>query len=919
MNTVYTLSLTAKLLAAGLVAALVWFAFRKGWVGGGSRLQRIGAFLPASASSPRRVARLVEATVLSMAGVMILAVAATTPSTNGYILNLDRLPAEYATVSVVLFICAVLGVGVSILIAILGRTAAAAVVMTIVLSGYGAALNGPRRPGDWFVPKPTGKPAVEFMFDTDGTNVRGAELWINGVRLGTLPYVTTLSELDARVPHWDKPPADFETAQVKSNATYNLDGEGYSLGKQWALLELPPPHMASYWASTSWSSAWETPGQPAVKSYYARVRYAGEWAGQSGGGSMGGPSDGRVDRCSITLSVVFPERQKRLAALLNMARLAGYRVGPEWFKAIETYHEDGWMAVQQAVGKEPRMMEVLDAWATWRYHLDKVGDADSAWSAFAAICDEADARQEYFTASAAGRAVELLVPKLPQERLMGRAAVLIRTCQGIPNYVCWTQRANDRRLNFGHANQGYGVRWNPDYLQSLATMGGQEKSPFPISGFAVAHAVWTLNEQLRAEGRQRGCTDFFGNGAVAAPNPSKGDSPIFVDTNIETVPQQRPNILQRRIVPEIIRSQYNNYSWDLPMKAAIDIGGPELDRFLLRHNWRAKPEQLDWSERTHSGSPDANIWLYWLAYLNDDAGRRFHREHASAMMELADAHFDRNASWDVPREIEFIFLDPWLAKEYWPRFSNRTRSGSIYCPLSKQWGYLAAAGDVATVEMFVEAWQNTNLESSDVGMAFNSFDRLAPQMRQEVVDALVQQIRKHPANVQNLVKNWVPQERLIEMLRQHTSERQLAERLYAELKRGVPAVAEHIFGNVQRWLAHTQPRSPLVAMLANSDKPALRLLVVDVLREFPDPDNQKLLNKLHADPDAAVRAAADKALRELKSFAAEKPGDYCSGGKTTRNRSNYRRQLGQFLVNQNSFDRLILSGSEPSAAMLRID
>jgi hypothetical protein len=84
------------------------------------------------------------------------------------------------------------------------------------------------------------------------------------------------------------------------------------------------------------------------------------------------------------------------------------------------------------------------------------------------------------------------------------------------------------------------------------------------------------------------------------------------------------------------------------------------------------------------------------------------------------------------------------------------------------------------------------------------------------------------------------------------------------------------------WLAHTQPDSLLVAMLAKADKPELRLMVMDALRECPIPENQAFLEKLLEDPDTAVRTAAEKVSQQLMKLAAQKPAEYVSDATSTK-------------------------------------
>ena len=119
-----------------------------------------------------------------------------------------------------------------------------------------------------------------------------------------------------------------------------------------------------------------------------------------------------------------------------------------------------------------------------------------------------------------------------------------------------------------------------------------------------------------------------------------------------------------------------------------------MDQFLLRQNWRADAQQLRYRDQLFMPNrPNpVNKWFYLLACLNDDTGRRFRREHASYLMELADNYNETGLFWHP--EIAFIFADPRLAKEYWPRFAQRLGrsplttccidSGHIFCTWAMQ-------------------------------------------------------------------------------------------------------------------------------------------------------------------------------------------------------------------------------------------
>ena len=804
--------------AAIAVAALFWLAYRKGRVLSGRRYA-VGSFLPSSPPSAGRTARIVETTVLVASATIIIAISATCKSTGGLMLMLDELQPGYATVNVIMFVCAVAGAAVALLITFLGRTAVGTITMAVVLIGYGLVLNGGSYPGSPFVSRQMVEPVVEYTINIGGTNVEGAELWVNGVCLGKTPYTTTLKEFETKVPYWPQPPADYETDKVKS-PRYGPRGTHTSIDRRWIRFEPPD---------------WSTPGPGTSpdrkrKAYYARVRHAGQWAVAGGGSGSGGSGGGWIYRANSHFDVIFSQRQKRLDTLLNKARLADYRVGTEWFEAIETYDEDGWIALRRAADDEPEMMKVLDAWANWRYDLDKVTDEQSAWKTFQRIQKEADGQRQYLTPSVAGRAVELLVPKLPRQRLLDMADRLIRET-GSFGYFKWQMNG---RLQFGYSQRPGGVYLGVGSVSSSFSGGRIGSRQLPMSGYPVAHAVWMLYEI-------------------------------------------KPAVVRERIAPEIVRWQYRAGLID-PLLAAAYFGGDAIDEFLLRKNWRAEPSQLEWEEQLRMSGGETNKWLYLLAYLNDEAGREFRRKHADAVMNLADEFYEEGfVSWNA--EIDFIFMDPWLAEEYWPRFARLARQKSPDYALETQWRYLLEMGKTATADMFVDAWKETNIDLYDFQQAVDLLDELEPNTQSEVVGRLAELVEENPENISRVLKGFDSSDRVVSILKAHAhgdnQQREAAE-IPRDLQEGSPAEQKRLRKNIPLWLAHTQPDSPLVVTLAESDDPDDRLMVVGALREYATPRHRRLLEQLLEDPSPAVREAAKDVSTYLKKLAAEKPIRYAS-------------------------------------------
>ena len=657
------------------------FAVRMGWIEARRRrLEAAAAFLPASAPPPARTARIVEAVALAIAGVVV--VIAWRASTGLFLRT-----TEHSTAVNMAFACSLVGVGVALLLVLRGHTLAGAAVLFTVVSVSGFVPIFAYGPPSLPLLNLTSGSDVSYTIDFQDTNVKGADLWVNGVYLGKTPYTTTLREFEARVPYWANKPADYETDKVET-PHYTPRGPVKDKRYRWIQFMRSP---------SVGSSVGRPPSGSILKTayYYAKVRYASQW-GLAGLGSSSGSTIGQTDS---SFDVIFRGRDQRLATLLNLARLAHYQVGAEWFQAAESYNGDAWLALGKAAEDEPPMWQLRDAWAAWHYGLDKVTDADSAWTIFQQICDEADARQQYLTDSIAGRAVELLVPKLPQERLVDDAAKLIRETRAYAySYSYW--RANDR-LQFSYRGRPGRVNVGGAFVTNSGAFMGQ-RWQFPAHGFAVAHAVWMLDEQSRSPGRSL------------------------------------PTIVQEQIVPEILRWHYQDNNEAL-IRIVAHFGGPAADKFFLRQDWSAAPPPYDFVNSMNISGKDINKWLFALAYLNDDAGEQFRLMHSDRIMDLARKMCQSYAA-GAP---DFIFRDAWLAKLFWPEFARHAREEPARDPVRTQWEYLARMGDAATIEMFMGAWTDS-VSVGDFWNALGALDKMGPPKKQELIGALVQRLREHP-------------------------------------------------------------------------------------------------------------------------------------------------------------------------------
>ena len=734
---------------------------------------------------------------------------ATNRSTGGMLLMLDGLRPEFARINIIVFVCAAAGVLAAVLVILLWRTWAGTILMAAVLCGYGLVLNGP---GDWLsgmAPPDATRPVTTYRITLQG-DIEGVDLWVNGVHLGKTPVEMDLDEFFAKVPYWPEPPKGYRdvTDEIRLSR-YSVRSTHTSIRHRWIGFKL-----GDYVKSRDrrGHAVWE---RGSKKEYFARVKLAGQWGGGRGGGaSSGGGRYTQLLQC--TLNVDFPERQKRLEKLLDKARLMDYKVDEDWLVAIETYGRAGWKALREAAMSEPELTGVLDAWARWRYKLDDVKKASTAWRAFKRICDDADARGEYSTASVAGRAIELIVPMLDPNQLVDHAVASIK--------------------RYRHRSGGYGYRHEYGRFQfSTSTNEMHRKDLVPPNAAVVAHAVWMLDELL----------------------DEKDD--------------WQANLVEQKVTAALIRWQPFHDS----LMVACSLGGPDIERYLQRKPWRRDfPEHSrENTSRYHGNS--VNKWAYLQANLSGDAGKQFRTKNEQIIRRLANKILAGVHYYNPPG---FIFLETedggkGFAEKYWPEY--RAFAAGKYGALRLQWKYLANMEPFSTVDMYIDAWLEFKDDYSNKQEALFGLDSLPPAKRQAIIDALRREVDEGPVVTDNWrgdAAGW--RNYMSRQFDRHESDETVAGKLIAEL-RGKPA-EQYLSVNIPLWLEHTRPDHPLVKMLSEAAEPALRLMVMGALAEHPTPANRAILDKLRGDGDSAVRSAAEKLYAELQAFGAKKPAAFAA-------------------------------------------
>jgi hypothetical protein len=644
-----------------LLTVVLWVALRRLILRGQARPE----FNPANAPAPDWTSRVAESVVLACAAAVVLVLLATTSWGGGMLANLDELRPALANVYIAAFAVTAAVCVAGVVTALLWRTWAGVVIVGLALLGYNTVLEGQGQFLTRMAPAGATLPVNRLIIRVSD-DVAGADVWVNDVPLGKTPIVMTIEEFLAKVPKWEKPPEGFGKPQT---------GPGPRQGPEWVRFRLPS-YVVRY---DGMMAVWARPEED----YYAKAQCDGEWA-VSTGSSGGGGGGGRYTQVyNVTLGATFPKRTERIDRLVADACERGPAVGPEWFESMEAFGPQGWMMLRNAADKDLKLMAVVDAWAARRYGLDKATSPETAWEAFERILAEADQRRAYATDSLAGRAVELLAPRLSPDRLVRRAEEILRSGAARSDRGYSYRQAHGRGQFSTMADERYGK--------------GGGVAP---SVYAVAHAVWRLSESM-------------GN--------------------------RQPNLVQERIVPALLREAP---SGDLAIDLAVRLGGPEIERFLLRQNWRRTAAWPDADARYVSGR-SVNKWLYYLAQLPSSTGQRFRQENAAAIMDMADTLIEVPSHWD---NCGFLFLDldmgkDSLAARYWPRFRAKAAAIANPEPLESCLKYLVRMGPAATTEMFVEVWRST-ARGSGSPFGINALDNLPPARRKEVAEALATQCEK---------------------------------------------------------------------------------------------------------------------------------------------------------------------------------
>ncbi|MCF7972232.1 MAG: hypothetical protein K9N55_00290 [Phycisphaerae bacterium] len=751
---------------------------------------------PKGEEKSRPQSRWAEAVILLCGSLVIWTFTATNTSTGGRLFLLDQLHPAFARVNVIVSVLSLLGVLCACLIAARWSSSLGVVMCAAVLIAYASMLNGPREWLERFVPEEARTPLTLLHFDLATCDLQGAEFYVNGVHLGTLPLIIDQADLIDRVPVWYEEPARLDRSSIPDS-----------------LVEYKSPDSSSLRVYSLYQRIRFKLPNGGETEYYAQVKHQDKWCYATGSGGSGGGGGRYVHHMQYTLNFLSPGHEQRLERLLDWARLRDYGVPDAWFDAIETYGRQGIVTLLERESKEPGMGRLLDQWASVKFKLDRVHDEDSAWQAFEALCRHVTEAQAYSTQGLEGRAVAWLAPKLSIDKLTARAEALLRHTHGLS----WSQWRVQGKSHFGVSRDtGRYVITGPGMSYASGGRGGQ----LPIPGYAVAHALWVQFEQ-----------------------------------GSETARHALQDRLMRLFIAQLHRG--------LPIYHFLcSVGGPVLDRFLLRQDWQADVERSPGRQTVSLHGEHVNGWFYMLICLDTPAGRAFRQAHREQIFDMADALYRGYA----PENIDCLFIDldqgtDSPAFQYWPRILRKTsdyyKKGSR--TLEDTFEYLLKMGSVSEPGMYVEVFKAIDEWDYYTPENFEKLSSLPFSHRVLVCDALREAVKGDISHL-GLDSQSIEEHRtrmLAALKTALASEQDKAEQLYQTL---ATETSRHY---TDKWLQHMDQDHAIVPILARSDQADLRRWALYAIEAHPSSAHRALLESLLGDTELQVRGAAAAVRKNL--------------------------------------------------------
>ena len=766
------------------------------------RSRRRSRFLPSQVPKPEGTASRTETIALAGISSSLLVMLACYRAYDGvpYALG-DDAPAtvrsEYWQLLSVWALIVAFGLG----LAWFRQTVAAAILLTIFFCGAGFAVN------EGIVFSHEGHEEeirdikVPLKVSIKG-DVVGADVWFNDEHIGKTPIEANLDEVLDSIPDWEEPPDEF-----RDHDKFLRNRHGFFRPLAW------------FHVNEAKKVGFEEEGNKS-RAIYARVELNGERLFAHGHHIVTGGSRtfGRVEPCRVIMDVFLPKWLDDVEVLLNHARLTDYQIDDGWIKAAESYEATVWEKLRQLTVDEPAFNQVLDQWAAKKYDLASATDAKAAWAIFEQIRSDADTKHSYNTDEPAGRAVELLLPKLDANQVIDLAEERIASFHTGPGFSMYHGYMVDR-FHFGtYADQSW-----------------DGSGPLSAGDVALAHAVWQLD-------------------ILSDEENSHSD-----------------NRIERQIAPALIRLSPSN---GMIFNMAGAIGGSIYEKYVLRHNWRvAVDDDTDYNDRIRITPIEVNRWLHTAAWMRSEAGRQFRREHGGYLLRMAERilregwGFQHSWSSDA---IDFLFLDADdpnnLAVQFWPTFHRfATSEPHAWSEAPRvRWKYLARIEPHCTVEQFVSAYR----PYCDERCNKEELRQLQPNLQFKVLTALAEESKR----LANEAKPNTPSYQIREA--NHQDFVRMSHQVACEASAKALIKWLDVDESDRRSRLNTliglrdANRLPIhqFRALSNSVTSDLRLLVLPAIERHPVAERRELLKKLREDKDADIRDSAADLQQRLEAM-----------------------------------------------------
>ncbi len=656
-----------------------------------------------------------------------------------------------------------------------------------------------------------------------------AELWVNGVSLGTTPVEITARELLGKVAVWTRESPELRELSQPSPESQWTDHRGETFRRWgWCPLHFPPDMERS-------------------SNLYFKVEL-NNVVGWSSMGLRTRLNSGKPDEMILVkLDTVFAQWDQELETLLDRARLNDYATDEAWHHAFRSFGEFGSKLIDECSAAEPPIARLKGADPKLAAMLRNVKDSASAWELLMKIESEARQSCSYDSKSANGLAVDQIVPMLDPVQLVEHALQLLRTTENPdPAGVRYDQKGG-----FGFAT------WDEEGINNT----GDKSALFPI-----AQAVWRLDQALDAlpaeTSAERATQSMFLEEVIGGPKIYKGMA--------DAIDHSSDNLVERVLTPELLRMCYGRED---RLRYVDVLGGSTYESFLLRNDWY--PPATDPFNGVAIGdhSNYVNKWYNRLMGLRSPLGVEFRRQQLSNLLEIARkgmTRFSFSSDWFSEESMRFLFLDrefsdeqSSLAMQYWRDVKAATADQSVHQSHQIRWEYLGRLWPESTPAMFIEVFQDAVQKHSDYVHLLELPNTMPVADQYRVLLAVIQDQQQTVATIQRVPgddNNYMaPRQkhlRMISTLRgllYHLPCEQAAAQLLADMK----AEPDHSWHrSIANFLKYDTTHEDLIRLIAAGDETQLQRDVLPAIQNHPIPERVKLLDGLLKSPDEAVSSAA---------------------------------------------------------------